>query len=248
MKATFEDLEAEGLFYQAIEENEALIRGMERNALIDKKSNDNAAAYKRRGVDLYLMGKFEEAVAAHKMALGIDETYLAARIDRGYARFALADFAGAADDFGHALKLPRGQADTIVWLYLSRKHSRKIPGDEKYYQQKDSGHPDASAGLDDNASKLLKSNRQDWPIKLFKDDQLPEGVRKPDDVLRKVKGTDEQCKMYFYIGEWHALREEREAVEWLKRAETACPFDLVERSAAQAELKRLPTMARTSPP
>jgi|GEM_PF-7035453 tetratricopeptide (TPR) repeat protein len=239
VKATFEDLEAEGLFYQAIEENEALIRGMERNALIDKKSNDNAAAYKRRGVDLYLMGKFEEAVAAHKMALGIDETYLAARIDRGYARFALADFAGAAEDFGHALKLPRGQADTIVWLYLSRKHSRKIPGDEKYYQQKDSGHPDASAGLDDNASKLLKSNSQDWPIKLFKDDQLPEGVRKADDVLRKVKGTDEQCKMYFYIGEWHALREEREAVEWLKRAETACPFDLVERPAATAELKRL---------
>jgi tetratricopeptide (TPR) repeat protein len=239
IKATFENLEAEGLFYQAVEENEALIRGIERNAIVDKKPHDNAAAYKRRGVDLYLMSKFEEAVAAHKMALGIDETYLADRIDRGYARFALADFAGAADDFGHALKLPRGQADTIIWLYLSRKRSRNIPGDEKYYQQKDRSQPDPSVEPEDNASRLLQSNRQDWRIKLFKDDQLPEGVRKPDDVLRNVKGTNEQCRVYFYIGEWHALREEREAVEWLKRAETACPFDLVERPAATVELKRL---------
>jgi tetratricopeptide (TPR) repeat protein len=181
------------------------------------------------------MDKLQEAVEAYKTALDIDKTYLAVRKDGGYARFAQAEFADAADDFGDALKLPRGRADTIVWLYLSRKHSR---------------HPDASAELEDNASKLLKSNGQDWRIKLFKDGQLPESVRNPDDVLRDAKGTergiDERCKMFFYIGEWHALREEttvdpreREAVEWLKRAATDCPFGLVERPAATAELRRL---------
>jgi tetratricopeptide (TPR) repeat protein len=213
-KGEFGHQEADELFCQAFRDNEALIERAEKKTLIDKVPNDNAAAYKRRGVNLYLMGKAQEAVEAYKKALDIDKTYLAARIDRGYARFALADFAGAADDFGDALKLPRGQADTIVWLYLSRKYSR---------------HP--------NASAVLEFNGQDWRNKLFKGGQFPEGVQGPDDVLRKR--PDEQCKMYFYIGEWHAVREEREAVEWLKRAETACPFGLVERPAATAELKRL---------
>jgi tetratricopeptide (TPR) repeat protein len=230
-KSKFEH-EVDELFCQAFRDNEALIERAEEKALIDEEAKDNPAAYKRRGVDLYLMGKSKEAVEAHYNALDIDRTYLAARIERGYARFTLADFAGAADDFGDALKLPRGQVDTIVWLYLSREHSR---------------HPDAFAELQDKASKLPDSNRQDWRIKLFKDNQLPDGVRNPDDVLRNKKRTDEQCKMYFYIGEWRAVREEQsphspaspDAVEWLRQAATTCPFDLVERQAATAELTRL---------
>jgi tetratricopeptide (TPR) repeat protein len=187
---------------------------------------------------------FEKAVEAHSKAIDIDKTFLAVKTDRGYARFALAneraagdraadDFDLAAKDFDDGLHLPQSQADTMIWLYLSREHSR-ITLRDKYYQEKD--HKEE---LLRNASALLRSNREEWPVKLFLDNQFPEGVLKPDDVLTNVKGKDNKCKTYFYIGEWHALREEREAVEWLKRAETACPFDLVERPAATAELKRL---------
>jgi tetratricopeptide (TPR) repeat protein len=231
-KGKFEPREDE-LFCQAFRDNEALIERAEEEALIkraeekdrvDKVPNDNAAAYKRRGVNLYLMGKFEKAVDAYNQALKIDETYLVARIDRGYAQFALAHFADAAADFGDALKLPRGQVGTIVWLYLSRQHSR---------------HPDAFAELQRNASRLLESSRQDWRIKLFKDNQLPDGVQNPDDVSRKEKQTDAQCKMYFYIGERRAIDKGPEAVEWLERAKTTCPFGLVERQAVAEELKRV---------
>jgi len=230
------DDEAIRLFDLAVGENEALI---------EDKPNDDAAAYKRQGVNHYLSRDFEKAVEAHSKAIDIDKTFLAVKIDRGYARFALAneraagdraadDFDLAAKDFDDGLHLPQSQADTMIWLYLAREHSRIILGD-KYYQPKD--HKEE---LLRNASALLRSNREDWPIKLFLDNQFPEGVLEPEDVLTNVKGTDNQCKAYFYIGEWHALGEERkDAIEWLKKAHAYCPFDFVERSAANAELERL---------
>jgi tetratricopeptide (TPR) repeat protein len=247
VKATLEDLEAEGLFYQAVEANEALIDRIKRKALIDKESNDNAAAYRRRGADLYLIGKFGEAVAAHRIALAIDKTYFADKMDRGYARFALGneraaedfnraadDFDDAADDFNHAVKFSSAPPDTMIWLYLSREHSRIVLRN-KYYRQKD--HKDE---LKSNASKLLASNREDWRIKLFVNNKLPDGVLKREDVVKNVKGTDNQCKTYFYIGEWHALDERRnEARDFLEQAKKVCQFYDIERSAAEAELKRL---------
>jgi tetratricopeptide (TPR) repeat protein len=244
-KHKFEHEEDE-LFCQAFRDNEALIKRAEEKTLIDKEPNDNAAAYKRRGVNYYLMGKSKEAVKAHNKALDIDNTYLAAKVGRGYAWFASGneraaedfngaanDFDDAADDFNRATEFSSASADTMLWRYLSREHSR-IVFRNKYYQQK--VHKEELS----NASKLLGPNHEDWRIKLFKDNQLPEGVRKPDDVLRNEKRIDKQCKMYFYIGEWHSVREEREAaVEWLKQAATTCPFGLVERPAATAELGRL---------
>ena len=238
--------EEDELFCQAFRDNEALIERTEKKTLLDEESNDNAAAYRRRGVNLYLMGKSKEAAKAYNKALDIDNTYLAAKVGRGYAWFASGneraaedfngaanDFDDAADDFNRAAEFSLTPADTMLWRYLSREHSRIALGN-KYYQQK--AHKEELS----NASKLLGSNHEDWRIKLLKDDQLPEHVRKPDDVLRNEKRIDKQCKMYFYIGEWHALREEREvAVEWLKQAATTCPFGLVERPAATAELVRL---------
>jgi tetratricopeptide (TPR) repeat protein len=255
LKGKFEHQEANELFCEAFRDNEALIERAEKKALIDKKPNDNAAAYRRRGADLYLMGKFNEAVAAHNVALGIDETYLADRIERGYALFALADFADAVRDFGHAQHLPQGQADTMIWLYLSLERSRSTLDDEYYKQKREE--------LQRNASKVLESDRQDWPvpiIKLFLDKQFNQPpadvLNSAEDVLKSANDAD-KCKAYFYVGEWHALdnRPEEASKLWkeeasrlLKQAEQICQFDSVERLAAQAELKRLPTMARTSPP
>jgi len=247
LKGKVEHQEADELFCQAFRDNEALIERAEKKALADKKPNDNAAAFKRRGADLYLMGKFKEAVDAHKIALGIDETYLADMIERGYALFGLADFAGAVDDFDHALHLPQGQADTMIWLYLSRAHSRNRL-DDKYDEEN-------GKELQRNASKLLESNRQDWPvpiIKLFLSKQFnqspADALKSAEDVLKSADEVD-KCKAYFYVGEWHALDKRlEEASKLLKQAEQICQFDSVERRAAQVELERLPIMARPSPP
>jgi len=247
LKGKFEHQEADELFCQAFRDNEALIERAEKKALADKKPNDNAAAFKRRGADLYLMGKFKEAVDAHKIALGIDETYLADMIERGYALFALADFAGAVDDFDRALHLPQGQADTMIWLYLSRAHSRNRL-DDKHDEEN-------GKELQRNASKLLESNRQDWPvpiIKLFLSKQFnqspADALKSAEDVLKSADEAD-KCKAYFYVGEWHALDERlEEASKLLQQTEQICQFDSVERRAAQVELERLPIMARPSPP
>src|SRR5262249_13081194 len=67
--------EEDELFCQAFRDNEALIeraekealiKGAEEKALSDKEPNDNAAAYRRRGVNYYLMGESKKAVEAHK--------------------------------------------------------------------------------------------------------------------------------------------------------------------------------------
>ena len=236
------DTKAISLFDRAVDENN--------KALKDEDENGNAAAYKRLGADLYLMGEFETAVEAYDEAVRIDETYLASKIEGGYARFALAseraamDFSSAADDFDHAAKdfddaLPfrqgqadtmKGQADTMIWLYLSREHSRSILGDND--------HPDPSKELEDNASRLQKSNRDDWRIPIIKLFLRPFD-QSPKAVLESARQKDE-CKAHFYVGEWYALHKPREeASDFLKQAKTFCQFYNIELSAANAELKRL---------
>jgi tetratricopeptide (TPR) repeat protein len=236
LKDKSEHQEADNLFCQAFAENEALIARMEIKAHIDKKPCNNAVAYERRGVNLYQMGHFRNAVKAHDEAFRIDKTYLSNVINRGYAKFASADFNGAAEDFGNALYLlKRDQADTMItWLYLSQEHYRILIGD-RYYQLKNRDQP--SKKLKDNALELLELNLKDWRIKLFLGNELPHNVKNPDDVLNNVEGADKQCKMYFYIGEWYALKQSKYADEWLRQAVKVCPFDLVERSAAKAELE-----------
>jgi len=240
LKGKFEH-QADELFCQAFRDNEALIERAEKKTLIDKKPNDNAAAYKRRGADLYLMGKFKEAVAAHNVALGIGETYLADKIDRGYALFALADFADAANDFGHALKLPGGQANTMMWLYLSQERSRPKGHDHQFLSEE----------LRDKARRLGEANCKNWPLPII---ELFSGNANwsPEKVLEcanSEKNGDVPCQAHFHVGEWFVLQDKpADADKSLHKAEQICQFDSVERQAAQAELKRLPTMARTSPP
>jgi len=135
----------------------------------------------------------------------------------------------------------------MIWLYLSRAHSRNRL-DDKYDEEN-------GKELQRNASKLLESNRQDWPvpiIKLFLSKQFnqspADALKSAEDVLKSADEVD-KCKAYFYVGEWHALDKRlEEASKLLKQAEQICQFDSVERRAAQVELERLPIMARPSPP
>jgi tetratricopeptide (TPR) repeat protein len=208
----------------------------ENKALIDSE-RDNAAAYKRLGTDLYLIGDFANAAAAHDNAIRIDKSYLADMIDRGYARFALADFNGAADDFARGLALPRDRGYTMIWLYLSREQQARIVQGDKYDQQRDGGHSDPAKELLSNASKLRRSNGQGWPLPII---EVFLGSRSDNDVLGSAKDDDQRCEAYFYIGEWLLLHGKREdAIKSLQEAVQFCRFDFVERAGAKAELRRL---------
>jgi lipoprotein NlpI len=216
------------LFDRAVAENKALI---------GREPDGNAAAYKRLGADLYLSGDFVNAVAAHDNAIRIDKSYLADMIDRGYARFALADFNGAADDFARALALPRDRGYTMMWLYLSREQQSRIDLRDNYDQQRDGGHSGPAKELLNNASMLRKSNGQGWPVPII---EVFLGSRSDKDVLDSAKDADQRCEAYFYIGEWLLLRGKREdAIKSLQEAVQFCRFDFVELAGAKAELKRL---------
>jgi tetratricopeptide (TPR) repeat protein len=216
------DARAISLFDRAVYENN--------KALNDKEENGNAVAYNRLGADFYLMGKFETAVEAHDKAIRIDKTYLASKIYRGYAQFALAEFAGAADDFGDALKLPRDQTNTMMWLYLSQERSR----------QKGHDHPNLSAELRNKARKLGESNCKNWPLPII---ELFSGTENwsPEKVLECVNSAKngDPCQAHFHVGEWFVLHKPADADKYLQKAEKICPFDSVERLAAREELKRL---------
>jgi tetratricopeptide (TPR) repeat protein len=229
VKAKSERQKADELFDRAVSENEALI---------DDKPNENPAAYKRQGVNHYLIGDFEKAVKSHNTALDVDDTYLAVKIDRGYAWFAVANehaavdfdraahyFDNAAKDFDDALHLPRGQANTMMWLYLATERSG----------QRGQDHPNLSKKLQSTASELRKANR--WPLPII---QLFSGVRFPDEVLTSAGNAAEQCQAHFHVGEWFVLNNKPpDARKSLQKAEEICQFYSVERPAATAELKRL---------
>jgi lipoprotein NlpI len=254
LSATLENQKANDFFEKAVAENKAVI---------DKEPQDNAAAYKRRGLDLYWLGDFKNAVAAYDVAIQRDKNYLAAVFDRGYARFALAQFDDAADDFSRALALPRDRAYSMIWLYLSRQHSRVSLGDA-YYRKKGRNEPIPSLELLSNASKLIEANREenlkelkrraklaklseqdkldildrrDWPIPVI---ELFLGSRSREDVLAHANDSDSQCEANFYIGEWQVLRGELEhAVKSLQKSIEVCPSDFVELPGAKAVLRRL---------
>jgi tetratricopeptide (TPR) repeat protein len=244
--------ESAHLFERAMAETEAEIRADSRNA----------SAHRTNGIHLYYMGKFAEATAEHDRAVEIDNTYLTNLTRRGYARFALADYDKAAEDFARALPLPEDQAYTMIWLYLSRQHARVSLG--AGYYQKTPNAPIPFMELLGNAAKLKASNRydnlnqlerqrkqkqlsareekeimsrQEWPIPVI---ELFLDHRSPTEVLTDAKDSNSKCEAYFYIGEWLVLRGKTEdAVKSFEQARDSCRFDYIELQGAKAELKRL---------
>jgi lipoprotein NlpI len=118
----------------------------------------------------------------------------------------------------HALEL-RTDVYGILFRYLARARAGES----------------ADAELADNARRIGLSLRV-WPYAFI---ELYLGKRSPDEMLKAASKTTDRCLAYFYIGEWHILRNElAEAEANLNGAAELCSRDGIEYRAAVAELAR----------
>ena len=144
--------------------------------------------------------------------------------NRGFARFAAGDFAGAAADLERAAKDSPTNAYVPLWRYLAqaRAGARTIRRSSR-----------ATSNVDRSA----------WPAPVF---ALFLGREKPDAVRVAAAGGDaagaaeRDCEATFYLGEFALLAGRRDdALVLLRRAGERCPTGFTERAAARGELARL---------
>ncbi len=90
---------------------------------------------------------------------------------------------------------------------------------------------------------LQKIDLAEWPgpvILLFVGKIRPADVLAAADSLSPEEKAERICQANFYIGEFELLRDAKEeATRWFRTAVKDCPRDVIERSAANAELKAL---------
>jgi len=186
------------------------------------------AAYGWRGELLGDTGDYDGAVANYTNAIKVfpDDAYLIG--SRGYAHFYRGDFPGSADDLRRAIQLDRGSPhneDRAPMLYLALA---RVGQD---------GSADLQAEVD--VLKELHYRIPNYKIPLIFDLFL--GHISPEAVLAAVDSRRPQCRMDFYVGEWHLIRNNRdEARRRLQLASAKqCDFIHPTYQGAVAELKRM---------
>jgi lipoprotein NlpI len=139
-------------------------------------------------------------------------------INRGYAKFFLGDFSGAAGDFSTALQLAP-VSEAVFWRFLARTRGGKVVAETEIA---------ASAAL-------FKAG--EWPYAAI-EFLLSRGSA--DSMLASAQNTDQRCQAQFYLAEALLLRGDRGAsAEALNSTTKLCPKLRFEYLQATAELKRL---------
>lgn len=143
---------------------------------------------------------------------------------RGYTRWALGDFSGAADDFASDFKRYPENIYSILWYELSRARA---------------GGLDLSAVARDAPSP----DTGKWPDAVF---ALYAGKIKPEDIAAAAARGDasafaaRNCEADFYLGEWWLMHgDAASARPLLQRAFDTCPHNYVEYENARVELDRM---------
>jgi lipoprotein NlpI len=214
---------------------------------------DRAIAYDSRGVAYWRKGDYDQAIVNYNKAIEIDPKYPNPYGVRGYAyegkgnydlaiadyakfieiepknfgvaramgllRFVKGDFETASADLLHALGL-KDDLHAMLFRYLARAHS----------------------GEGEAAKAELAENARRWKVKVwpYAFIELYLGKRLADEMLKAAVKTTDRCLVYFYVGEWHMIRNElAEAAADLNSAAELCSRDGFEYRAAVAELARL---------
>ncbi len=203
---------AEGDFDRAIADYNAAIR-------LDPKSDE---AYNDLGSAYLYKGDFDPAIAHFSEAIQIDPENESAYFNRGRANFYADAIAKALADFKQANTLDPRYAYAALWIDIAEARS-KMP----------SSLPQAIAKVDMTA----------WPapvIRMFLGQMAAAAVLAAADDANAAKKAGQVCEANFYSGEW-ALRQgaKDEAARRFQLAASDCPTTLVERYAAEKELKAL---------
>jgi lipoprotein NlpI len=139
-------------------------------------------------------------------------------LNRGYAKFFLGDFSGAAGDFSAALEFAP-VFDTILWRYLARSRGGK------------------ALAATEVAASAARFKAGEWPAAVIAF-LLSRGSAEA--MLASAQSADERCQAQFYLGEVLLSRGERGAsAEALNNTTKLCQKSRFEYVQATAELKRL---------
>jgi tetratricopeptide (TPR) repeat protein len=138
--------------------------------------------------------------------------------NRGYAKFFLGDFSGAAGDFSTALQFAPA-SEAIFWRYLARTRGGKAIAETEI------------------AAGAASFKAGEWASSAI-EFLLSRGSAEA--MLSSAQNTSQRCQAQFYLAEALLLRGDRGAsVEALNNTTKLCPTLRFEYVHATAELKRL---------
>jgi lipoprotein NlpI len=202
-------------------------KGLDDNALTDynvaiQLSPNNSQAYNNRGNVWVDKSEHEKAVADYNQAIRLNPNYARAYANRGVDEFVRGDFATAKADFTRNHELKPADTYAVLWLALVGMHQK----DSNWRAQLEQ----AERGLN-----------QDWPWPLIR---LYGGQITADQALAAAGDTsadpERLCEVGFYVGEWMlAHGQTKQAVAYLRQAQSKCSFTDSERWGSVGELKRL---------
>jgi lipoprotein NlpI len=195
-----------GEFDRAIEDYSGAIR-------LDPKY---VVAFVGRGDAYRKKGDYDHAIPDYTEVIRLDPENAGGYEKRGKTNFLKGDFTAAATDLLRANLAD--SADSMLWLYLARRHSGQ----------------DGAAELSANAARLKSKN---WPYQII-DFYL--GRRSADEMLSEGPEPGERCEAHFFLGEWQLLGGNKtDAKSAFQAAVDACPKMFLAYDGAVAGLKRL---------
>ncbi|HUI12892.1 MAG TPA: tetratricopeptide repeat protein [Xanthobacteraceae bacterium] len=178
-----------------------------------------ASAFNHRGNSYFALGKIDAALADYDSAIRIEPDFSDPYTNRGRIElFHRNRPADAANDLSNGVRLDPKDIYGVLWLHIARTRTGTADHDE----------------LVGNAAKF---DDRSWPRPLL---DLFLGKTTPEDVRHAAGKADEHCEADFYLGEFDLEKNARdEAKKLITAAAKGCSADMLEKSAASAELARL---------
>ena len=185
---------------------------------------DDALLYRWRGHRYLSVREFDRALADLTRGSLIDSTNYGILYHLGVTRYALGDFAGAADAFARAQRRAPNAgelAGATDWLWMALARAGRSA--------------EAQAMLDRRPDSLLVNNAYAQRLRLYR------GLILPDSVFSAADTADVQVATLSYgIGNWFLVRgDTTQARAWFERAIRSGGWPAFGFIVAERELRRL---------
>jgi len=185
---------------------------------------DDAMLYRWRGHRYLSLREFDHALADLTRGFALDSTNYGILYHLGVTRFALRDFAGAADAFARAQRRAPNAGELSCatdWLWMAL--SRAGRGEE------------ARAMLDRRPDSLPVNNAYAQRLRLYR------GLIPPDSVFTPADTTDVQVATLSYgLGNWFLVRgDTARSRSWFERAIRSGGWPAFGFIVSEIELRRL---------
>ena len=183
-----------------------------------------AYAYYNRGNANRALGRYTLAVDDYDRTIELDPNDVEAYGSRGNTKFYLRWFSSAVQDFEHLLAADQDDLYRAIWRYLSLARNGE-----------DGAEPaGALRGVADGLDHAA------WPGRiadLYLGRADAAEVIAPAKAIDRAAGREHECEAYFYVGQYHLIRGERDAAERASElaVETGASH-FIEFAGAKAEL------------